>query len=315
MPGSTLVKTVRKRGHAGFLRAILLGAVVSVLAACGDEGPRGYEPEYAATPAHVRAEYIFGVHPQRNPEKLYAVFGPLIEYLNDQVPGVRLAFEASRNYAVFDRKIADRQFAFVLPNPYETLLAIDQGYRVFAKMGNDADLRGLIIARRDSGIDSVDDLHGKAVSFPAPTALAATMMPEYFLQMRGLDVRRDIEARFVGSMESSLLNIHRGNVVAGTAYPPAWRMFLRERPGLARELQVIWETESLPNNSVMARDDVPPELVEQVGRALVSMHTTGAGRRVLAGMDLPNFELATDSTYDPVRAFLETYRETFGPDQ
>ncbi|HEY9199496.1 MAG TPA: phosphate/phosphite/phosphonate ABC transporter substrate-binding protein [Gammaproteobacteria bacterium] len=309
------MKTVRRPGHAAFLRVILLGAAAIVLAACGDDGRRGYEPEYAASPARVRAEYIFGIHPQRNPEKLHAVFGPLIDYLNGQVPDVRLVFEASRNYAAFDRKIAARHFAFVLPNPYETLLAIDKGYRVFAKMGNDADLRGLIIARRDSGIDSVDDLRGKAVSFPAPTALAATMMPEYFLHTRGLDVRRDIEARYVGSMESSLLNIHRGNVAAGTAYPPAWRMFIRERPGLARELEVLWETDPLPNNSVMARDDMPPELVERVGRALVSMHTTGAGRRVLAEMDLPYFELAADSTYDPVRAFLKTYRETFGPDQ
>ena len=297
------------------LLGALLGVALAAMSACGEGQRQHYEPEYGATAPQGAAEYVFGIHPQRNPEKLHAVFGPLIDYLNASLSGVRLVFEASRNYAAFDARIAARQFAFVLPNPYETLLAIDAGYRVFAKMGNDADLRGLIIVRRDSGIDAISDLRGKAISFPAPTALAATMMPRYFLRGHGLDVERDIEMRFVGSMESSLLNIHRGNVAAGTAYPPAWRMFMRERPELARDLQVLWETESLPNNSVMARDDVPPELVERVRDALLSMHTTEAGRAVLAGMDLPYFESAADSTYAPVRAFLESYRETFGQDQ
>ena len=297
------------------LLGALLGVALAAMTACGEGQRQQYEPEYGATAPQGAAEYVFGIHPQRNPEKLHAVFGPLIDYLNASLSGVRLVFEASRNYAAFDARIAARQFAFVLPNPYETLLAIDAGYRVFAKMGNDADLRGLIIVRRDSGIDAIGDLRGKAISFPAPTALAATMMPLYFLHGHGLNVERDIEARFVGSMESSLLNIHRGNVAAGTAYPPAWRMFMRERPELARDLQVLWETESLPNNSVMARDDVPPELVERVRDALLSMHTTEAGRAVLAGMDLPYFESAADSTYAPVRAFLKSYRETFGQDQ
>ena len=73
----------------------------------------------------------------------------------------------------------------MLPNPYETLLAIDRGYRVFAKMGNDEDLRGLIVTRRDSGIESLADLKGRAVSFPAETALAATMLPSISCRRMG----------------------------------------------------------------------------------------------------------------------------------
>lgn len=303
------------RVSKAFRQWLMPVCVAALLAACGESRRADYEPEYAATPPQTLPEYSFGIHPQRNPEKLHEVFGPFIDYLNGEIPDVRFVFEASRNYDVFDQKIAMRQFAFVLPNPYETLLAIDKGYRVFAKMGNDDDLRGLIVARRDSGIDSVDDLKGKAVSFPAPTALAATMMTQYFLQVRGLDVRRDIEARYVGSMESSLLNIQRRNVVAGTAYPPAWRMFSKQRPELARELHVLWQTESLPNNSLMARDDVPPELVDRVRSALLAMGSSEAGRKVLAGMDMPRFEVATDSTYDPVRVFVHKHRETFGSHQ
>jgi phosphonate transport system substrate-binding protein len=290
----------------------LWGMAALLLVACDQAEQRNYEPQYGPTTEETRPEYSFGVHPQRNPEKLYEVFGPVTDYLNAQLPDVLFIFEASRHYDSFDEKIAARHFDFLLPNPYETLLAIDRGYRVFAKMGRDADLRGLIVVRRDSDIRQVEDLRGKAVSFPAPTALAATMLPKYFLQTRGLDIRRDIEARYVGSMESSLLNILRRNVAAGTVYPPAWRMFLKERPALADDLMVLWETDSLPNNSVMARDDVPPALVQRVKQALVTMHENPMGRRILEGMDSPYFEEANNTTYDPVRTFLQRYRDAFG---
>lgn len=292
---------------------MLIGSVL--LAACGNDGQGSYEPRYGAMPETARPEYRFGIHPQRNPARLHAVFGPLVEYLNARIPEVHFVFEASRHYDSFDEKIAARHFAFLLPNPYETLLALDQGYRVFAKMGRDTDLRGLILVRRDSGIREVADLRGRAVSFPAPTALAATMLPQYFLYNRGLDPRRDIEVRYVGSMESSLLNIQRGNVAAGTVYPPAWRMFLKERPELADDLMILWETEYLPDNSVMARDDVPPELVARVTQVLLGMQEDPTGREVLAGMDTPRFETADNTTYDPVRDFMRRYRAAFGPQE
>lgn len=289
---------------------VLLAAALTM--ACGERQERAYEPAYSTTTQGERKEYIFGIHPQRNPERLHAVFGPLIDYLNERVRDVHFVFEASRNYDIFDDKIESRRFQFVLPNPYETLLAIEHGYRVFAKMGNDADLRGLIVVRRDGSIESVDDLRGKVMGFPAPTALAATMLPKHFLFTRGLDYRRDLEVRYVGSMESSLMNVYVGNVAAGTVYPPAWRMFLKERPALAAALRIVWETEPLPNNSVMARDDVPPSLVAQVGESLLTMPETPRGRQVLALMDLTEFEAASDSTYDPVRRFLAQYRDIFG---
>ena len=68
---------------------------------------------------------------------------------------------------------------------------------------------------------------------------------------------RDIENRYVGSQESSIMNAYLGQTAAGATWPPPWRAFQKEHPREAAELKVIWETESLVNNSVMVRDDVP----------------------------------------------------------
>ena len=277
--GMGLDRVVRRRSR-GLWGAFAVAAVIA-LAACGEHDARSYRPEYAAAPAQSPHEYTFGIHPQRNPEKLHAVFGPLIDHLNARLPDVHFTFEAARNYATFDRRIAERSFEFVLPNPYETLLAIDRGYRVFAKMGNDEDLRGLIVTRRERH-RVAGRSQGQGGELPGRDRAGRHHAALYFMQTHGLDVRRDIEARYVGSMESSLMNVYMGNVAAGTVYPPAWRMFVAERPAIARELRIVWETESLPDNSVMARDDMPDALVDRVRATLLALHTTRRDARCLS---------------------------------
>lgn len=302
-----------KRGLFSWLQRFLCIIFLILLSACDNTGATSYQPEFSASPNSTVKEYIFGVHPQRNPKKLRAVFGPLVDYLNQHVEGANLVFEASRNFAAFDEKQARREFDFVLPNPYGTLKGIESGYRVFGKMGNAGDLRGLILVRRDSDIKTVADLRGKTLSFPGPTALAATIMPRYFLFSQGLNVDTDFKSIYVGSMESSLTNVYRGNVAAGTAYPPAWRDFARTQPQLASELKVMWETEAMPDNSLMARDDVPQELVDRIASVLFGMHTDKQGQAVLASMDLTMFKPATNEDYAPVRAFIKKYEEQIGP--
>lgn len=302
-----------KASHHAIAR-LLLAVIPVILSACDPSEPAAYQPEFTSAPISSAQEYIFGVHPQRNPEKLHAVFGPLINYLNTQLPDARFVFEASRNFASFDQKQANHQFAFVLPNPYGTVVGIENGYKVFAQMGNENDLRGMIVIRRDSPIRKVTDLKGKVVSFPAPTALAATMMTKYFLHTHGLNVNTDIESRYVGSMESSLMNVYQRNVAAGTVYPPAWRDFQKNQPQVAAELKVMWETESLPDNSLMARADIPQELVDRVAQLILNMHTTDEGKAILAGMDMAKFKPANNATYQPVKDFLKKYTASIPPD-
>jgi len=286
---------------------------VFLLFACNGSDKSNYQPEFSETSDSHSREYVFGVHPQRNPKKLREVFGPLVKYLNRHLSDAHLVFEASRNFAAYDQKQAARQFDFALPNPYGTVQGIESGYRVFGKMGNEGDLRGLILVRQDSSIQNVEDLKGKTLSFPGPTALAATILPKYFLYSKGLDVTTDFKSIYVGSMESSLENVYRGNVAAGTAYPPAWRDFSRNQPQLASQLKVIWETDAMPDNSLMARDDVPQALVDQVARILFDMHNNKEGRAVLAKMDLTRFKPATNENYTSVSDFIKKYETQIGP--
>lgn len=284
------------------------------LTACGPkEDGKTTAPEFTAKAPAIRKTYVFAIHPLHNPVRLFEIYAPLLDYLNRNIPAATFRLEASRNYDEFDKKLYSRQFDFALPNPYQTLNSLKYGYHVIAKMGEDSKFTGIILIRRDSGIKKITDLKGKKVAYPARTALAATLMPQYFLHTHGVDVNRDIENLYVGSQESSIMNVYFGKVAAGATWPLPWEMFQNEYPDRARELELKWETKPLINNGVVARDDAPPQIVREVARLLDTLHTTEEGKALLARIPLSRFELADDRRYHVVEDFLHRFRRTVYP--
>ena len=285
-----------------------------VLIACGqNDATKAVEPQYTNKAPEAGKEYVFAIHPLDNPARMFEIYGPLIDYLNRNIPEAKFRLEASRNYEEFEKKLYAGKFEFALPNPYQTLISLDHGYHVIAKMGDDYKFTGVILVRRDSGIKKVTDLKGKKVSYPARTAIAATMLPQYYFQTHGLDVNRDIENLYVGSQESSIKNVYMGNVAAGATWPMPWEAFQKEHPEMARELALKWETEPLINNGIVARDDVPQHLAQQVAQLLDTLHTNEEGKVMLARMPLSRFEFADDKRYRIIDDFLHKFSQTVYP--
>jgi phosphonate transport system substrate-binding protein len=305
---------MQRVGVRGLLgrRAALCG-VASIAWACS---PHQRDPPpiaYSAQPAtQLTQSRTFAVHPLHNPRRLDALFGPLISRLARKT-GVPFTLEASRSYEAFERKLQLRQVDFALPNPYQVLKAMRVGYRVFAKMGDDEAFRGIVLVRRDSHLTGLASLKGQTIAFPAPTALAATLMPERALAAEGLLPGRDYQPLFVGSQESSIMTVYGGQVAAAATWPHPWNALALERPEVAAALEVLAETEPLVNIGVVARDDVPPALVEAVRQELLHLHEDPEGLAILSSLELSRFEPADDDTYTPVRSFLADYAMRVGP--
>ena len=292
---------------------IVLGVALSLLLGCGEQ-PTGEGPQFDKKPSSTNVRiYRMAVHPLYNPSKLIQAYQPLMDYINRSVKGVRFKVEASRDYSVFEEKYRARKPEFLIPNPWQTLQAMKAGYVVLAMAGDPRDFRGIFLVRRDSGIREPSDLKGRAVSYPAPTALAASVMPQYFLYRHGLDIHRDIENRYVGSQESSIMSVYLGHTAVGATWPPPWRAFQKDHPREAAALKIIWETESLVNLSVMARSDVPAEIKETVRKSLLGLHEKEEGKKILEGIEAARFFPASDGDYDVVRRYVARFEREVRP--
>ena len=282
---------------------------ITLMTACSsNEDEDSYQPSFTSEiGSHTDVEYIFGVHPLHNPQRLHEVFSPLMDYLSSHIMGASFKLEASRNYATYDKKLYAQKFDFALPNPFQTVNSLKKGYKVFGKMGDDHNFRGIILVRKDSKIKSIKDLKGKVVSYPAPTALAATMMPQYYIQTHGLNVMEDIDNRYVGSQESSIMNVFLKHSSAGATWPLPWFSLSRERPELKEQLEIKWQTDPLPNNGLVVKQGIPEKVVSEVSSLLFNLHLNAEGKLILERMELSSFKQANDSTYHPVNKFLEKF--------
>ncbi|MFA6567595.1 MAG: phosphate/phosphite/phosphonate ABC transporter substrate-binding protein [Victivallales bacterium] len=279
-------------------------SLLLMISSC-EKAPQSTGPKYGKSPvSQTTPIYHFAVHPLHNPAQLMQEYQPLMDYLNERLKGARLTLEASRNYASFEEKYQGRKTEFLLPNPWQTLQAMKAGYSVIAEAGEPKDFKGMLIVRKDGGIGEPSDLKGKAVSYPSPTALAACIMPQYFLHVHGINVNKDIENHYVGSQESSIMNVYLKMTAAGATWPPPWRAFQKDHPEKTAELKVAWETEPLINNSVMARNDVPAAIREQLRKLLTGLHETENGKEILANMETARFIPASDRDYDMVCSYI-----------
>ncbi|MEY4753959.1 MAG: hypothetical protein RJA44_1634 [Pseudomonadota bacterium] len=293
------------------LLTLLMGAG---LGAC-QRAPELSGPQYLDHPpeGNTLPSYAFAVHPLYNPMQLFAAYQPLIDHLNRHIREVRFELEGSADYQMYEAKIRAAGPQFLLPNPWQTLLAQRHGYNVIAEAGDSADFHGIFVLRQDSPILKFQDLKGRTVSYPSRTALAGCIMPQRHLHDQGLDVVHDTTSLYVGSQEAAIMHAYLGTSHIAATWPPPWRAFQKEHPARAAELRVIWETAPLINNSVMARQDVPPHVVRRVQELLLGLEDSPQGADILKAAETARFHPATNPSYDKVRDYVAAFERDVRP--
>ncbi|MCK9372762.1 MAG: phosphate/phosphite/phosphonate ABC transporter substrate-binding protein [Sulfuricurvum sp.] len=289
----------------------LLLLIVLFFTGCLSEGDKAvrYTPSTSVTPAN--SEWIVGIHPYLNSQKTFLAYEPILRYWEHQT-GLRLRLETSLDYADYERKLYGGHFDLSLPNPYQTLKSLEYGYRIVAKVKPDSEFRGVIVARKDRYIRSVEQLRGEVISFPAPTALAATLMPKWFLFEHGLNVDKESFPRYVGSQYSSIMNAYTKDAVAAATWPAPWKRWQLENPQKAKEMELVWETAPLVNNGVVVRSDLNATLVEKLTVVLGTMDRDPTAKKLLLPTGFAGFEKADTARYEPVRKFLIRYDRAIG---
>lgn len=290
-------------------RLFLAVTWLTLIACSGGAAAEGsYRPSGIAA---AETTYIFAPHPYLNPQDLYSAYEPIMRYLERKIPGAHFSVEASRDYADYEAKIAARSFHFGLPNPYQTVFSMEHGYHVIAKMTPDENFRGVMVARKERKLVNPHDLTGKPLCFSSPTAVAATMLPLLYLQEHGLNVKQN-PIKYVGSPFSSILSVYMGEAAACGASIRHWRSWSQENPDKAEELRILWVTDALPNNGVIARADVPAKLAQQVATVLAGMDKDKELDQRQFKFEQAHFAPATNDTYLPMSLFLKRYDESIG---
>lgn len=282
--------------------------ILFLLAGCKEKN-KNTGPVYGTKSTVSVNEYRFAIPEFSNPADVISTYQPLIDYLNKNTKNAKFILETSKNYASFESKYKNGGPEFIRPNPWQTIQAIQFGYDVILTAGDPDEFKGILVVRKDGGINKPSDLIGKTISYSSPTAMAATVMTQYFLYKNGINVNRDIKNIYVGSHESALLNVYLKNTAAAGSTLIPWNDFQRDHPAEAAELKVAWETESLIMGSVMIRKDIDSVIRRQVTDCLLKLPETEEGRKILFTIHTKYFLAATNKDYDVVKQYVQRFEK------
>ena len=157
-----------------------------------------------------RQPLTFAVVPQQAASKLAGLWTPILNRLGAQA-GVAIEFQTAKDIPTFEQRLAEGGYDCAYMNPYHfTVFHENPGYEAVAR-AQDKRIKGILVTRKNSPIQNIEDLKGLSLAFPAPAAFAATILPQRELAAKGID----IESNYVSSHDSVYRTVARGLYPAG----------------------------------------------------------------------------------------------------
>lgn len=289
--------------------AVLIAALA---AACRMHPQAAYSPEYGKSPAVARtARYSFGVPPIGTDRSTWERYSPLVSQLNASNLGFELRLESGQTVDGYEAKLTAERLDFAIVDPVQVLAAEQKNYQVIARAGALDRVRGVIVVRHDSRIESAAALQGKVIAFAAPDDLA-TMLCQYRLAQAGVNVRRNASPLYTHASDSALLTVFLHRAAAAGVSEEDWTDYRNTQPGRGKELVERFRTDDLPGPAVMCRHSIPLEHKRALQRELLRLRATAKGRAALFAASLSDFVAAESASYDEVWEFLSAYRRIFG---
>jgi phosphonate transport system substrate-binding protein len=238
--------------------------------------------------------YAVGVVPQFNARTLQSIWTPILQELERRT-GHTFELRGSKSISAFEKQFMAGEFDFAYMNPYHFILARKtQGYLPLVR-DTGKRLRGILVVRKDVAIDDVEQLQDKAIAFPSPNALGASLMLRAQLA-REFNLR--FEPRYVKSHDSVYLNVVTGRMAAGGG---VGRTLARQPSEVREQLRVLYTTPAVASHPVTVHPRVPETVRSMVKNALIAMGESESERQLLAKIPIGTAGEALSEDYVPLQ--------------
>jgi phosphonate transport system substrate-binding protein len=148
---------------------------------------------------------------------------------------------------------------------------------------------GIIVVRKNSGINTLADLKGKIIGFDQPHSTSASVLPRMLLEGNKLKlieiktpggVRPDLVGYVYGEDGTSINRLVTDRVDAAATID---RELEHLKPEVRETLKIIGRTIPVPRQIISVRKDLDPKLVRAVKHVLLNMDKDPEGQEVLKG--------------------------------
>lgn len=198
---------------------------------------------FLTAPSPAAENYVFGVHPFKNPTELAAIFKPLIAYLEAET-GANISFRSSKDYAAFNEAFlhGEIDIAFMGPSIYAEFsnLHPEKIRLVATALANgQPTFKGVIVAKKDSAIKSLVDLKDKKFAFGDRDSTLSCFLPAAMLIDAG--IFDSLTYDFTGKHDNVATSVLNGTHDAGGLKPDVAEKYMEQGLKIIAESAPIYE--------------------------------------------------------------------------
>ncbi len=253
---------------------------------------------------NAAAEIKFGILPRLSTEVLYGMFKPLAEYLTKET-GEKVSIVIPKDFSAFKEAVASGQVDFGFANPLiyvqmkKNTNIQPMALSVEAKGGKK--FRGIIIARSDSGIRTVQDLKGKKLIAVEKDSPAGYIFQKLQLSKAGVDISKDaVMLPFAMKHDKVTQAVFSKEADAGFIREDDLEK-MKNKVDLS-QIKIIAYTEYMPNWPIFATPKIDKAVAAKIKAALLRLDPDNAqSGRVLMAASLKGFTPVADNEYDLLR--------------
>jgi phosphonate transport system substrate-binding protein len=258
----------------------------------------------AFLPGVAAAEIKFGILPRLSAVEMTTMFNPLADYLSKET-GEKITLVIPKDFAAFKDAVKAGQVDIAFSNPiiYVELKSNTnlQPLGLSSEPKGGTRFRGIMVARKDSGIEKLQDLKGKKLIFVDKDSAAGYIFQMLLLSKAGLDVQKDFtQLPFAKKHDNVMMAVFNKAADAGGIREDDFDK-MKDKVDLS-QLKIIGYSDYFPNWPLFATPKLDKGAEAKIKAALLKLKPNDPrSEAVLGAAKLNGFVAVSDKDYDELR--------------
>lgn len=254
--------------------------------------------------------------PSVDAEKITLSAKPLVRFLEKET-GYYFDVAVPTSYIAVVEAFGTGRADIAIINSFSYLLANEKygaiaGLRVI-RTGKQANYRGQIIVRVDTGIEKIEDLDGRSIAYVDASSASGYILPSSLLKKKGIKPAKET---FAMKHDNVVTMVYQRQVDAGATFysPPhpetgepldARARVKKQYPDVFDKIKILALTDSLPNDPVVFRKGMSRAMVNKIKKALLKFANSEEGKKILPDIySIEGLIEAKDADYDLLRKLI-----------
>jgi phosphonate transport system substrate-binding protein len=255
-------------------------------------------------PPEVQPEKFFwiGLIPEHNLFQQVERYEPLARYLSEKT-GRKVKLKVLSRYGnIIDNFVSEGLDGAFFGSFTYALAHIKLDVEVLTRpqlLNGESTYHGLILVRKNSGIQSARKMKGKIFAFVDKATTAGYLLPLVYFKKNGIKNIHTFfkETYFAGTHEDVIHDVLERKADIGAAKNTVYQRLADRDSRVNRELVILDRSPEVPENGLAVRKDLEESIKKKIQGALLTMHLDSHGKEVLRKFEAQKFIATRDQDY------------------